>query len=139
MGTPCKLQTADFILFADSTCSMTLLAVLNSAASASTVVRAGWNMVGANSYEKARVILSADPPEVIICEANLADGSWQDLLEYESVQAGSTLLIVTSRLADAALWAEVLNLGGYDVLPQPFDERGLRRILQRGGDTRKTI
>jgi len=84
-------------------------------------------------------MLSADPPEVITCEANLADGSWQDLLEYASVQTGSTLLIVTSRLADAALWAEVLNLGGYDVLPQPFDERGLMRILQRRGETRKTI
>jgi DNA-binding NtrC family response regulator len=122
---------------------MTLLAVLNSAASDSTVevtaLRAGWNMVRANSYEKARVILSEDPPEVIICEAKLADGSWQGLLEYECVQTGSTLLIVTARLADAALWAEVLNLGGYDVLPQPFDEWELMRILQRRGETRKTI
>jgi hypothetical protein len=28
--------------------------------------------------------------------------------------------IVTSRLADAGLWAEVLHLGGYDLLAQPF-------------------
>jgi DNA-binding response OmpR family regulator len=29
-------------------------------------------------------------------------------------------LIVCSRLADERLWAEVLNLGGYDVLAIPF-------------------
>jgi DNA-binding response OmpR family regulator len=27
---------------------------------------------------------------------------------------------VTSRLADDRLWAEVLNIGGYDVLAKPF-------------------
>jgi hypothetical protein len=29
-------------------------------------------------------------------------------------------LIVTAKLADDRLWAEVLNLGGFDVLAQPF-------------------
>jgi DNA-binding response OmpR family regulator len=31
------------------------------------------------------------------------------------------LIIVTSQFADECLWAEVLNLGGYDVLAKPFD------------------
>lgn len=119
---------------------MKVLAVLDSAASQSTleiaVLRAGWSMIRANNYETARTILSTDPPEVIICEQTLADGSWQDLLEYEGVRAGSTLLIVTSRLADEALWAEALNLGAHDVLAQPFDERELVWILQSRGGTR---
>jgi DNA-binding NtrC family response regulator len=38
-------------------------------------------------------------------------------------------LIVTSRLADDELWAEVLNLGGYDVLAQPFDPQEVYRIV----------
>jgi len=32
-------------------------------------------------------------------------------------------LIVTWRLADERLWAEVLNLGGFDVLGQPLYAR----------------
>ncbi len=30
-------------------------------------------------------------------------------------------LIVTDRLANEALWSEVLNLGGYDVVAKPFE------------------
>jgi DNA-binding response OmpR family regulator len=38
-------------------------------------------------------------------------------------------LIVTSRLADDELWAEVLNLGAYDVLAQPFDPDEVYRVV----------
>jgi hypothetical protein len=36
---------------------------------------------------------------------------------------------VTSRLADERLWSEVLNLGGYDVLPQPLDRNEALRTI----------
>jgi DNA-binding response OmpR family regulator len=39
------------------------------------------------------------------------------------------LLIVTSRSADDALWAEVLNLGGYNVLAKPFDSREVFHVV----------
>ena len=39
------------------------------------------------------------------------------------------LLIVTSRVADACLWAEALNMGAYDVLAKPFDLTEVTRIL----------
>jgi DNA-binding response OmpR family regulator len=38
-------------------------------------------------------------------------------------------LIVTSRLADERLWAEVLNLGAYDVLAKPFESKEVVRIV----------
>ena len=34
-----------------------------------------------------------------------------------------------SRLADEALWAEVLNLGGYDLLASPFDPIEVDRVV----------
>jgi len=43
--------------------------------------------------------------------------------------AAPPLLIVASRLADERLWAEVLNLGGYDVLLKPFEPAELRRVI----------
>jgi DNA-binding response OmpR family regulator len=39
------------------------------------------------------------------------------------------LLLVTSRHADENLWAEVLNLGGYDVLLKPFDGAEVTRVV----------
>jgi hypothetical protein len=38
-------------------------------------------------------------------------------------------MLVVSRHADERLWAEVLNLGGVDVLVLAFDRDELRRAL----------
>jgi DNA-binding response OmpR family regulator len=50
-------------------------------------------------------------------------------------------LVVTSRMADEALWAEVLNMGGYDVLAQPLDTEEVTRVigaaLRRMGNERE--
>jgi DNA-binding response OmpR family regulator len=76
-----------------------------------------------NSFREACGELSSDGNPVVICERSLPDGDWKDLV-------GKTpRLIVTSHAADEALWAEVLNLGGYDVLAQPFDEQEVRRVV----------
>ena len=80
-----------------------------------------------NSFREACGQLSSEGNSVVICERSLPDGDWKDLL-------GKTpRLIVTSHAADEALWAEVLNLGGYDVLAQPFDEQEVRRVVAMGG------
>ena len=39
------------------------------------------------------------------------------------------MFIVTSRLADDALWAEVLNVGGYDLLLKPFRAEEVIRMV----------
>jgi FixJ family two-component response regulator len=51
------------------------------------------------------------------------------MLEHISLLPDPPLLIVTSRLADAHLWAEALNLGAYDVLAKPFDATEVIRIV----------
>ena len=71
---------------------------------------------------------------VVICDRDLPDGDWRALLERLGTVENSPRLIVCSRLADYRLWAEVLNLGGYDVLITPFDrEEVLRVICQAAG------
>jgi DNA-binding response OmpR family regulator len=86
----------------------------------------------ANSFEAACGYLSGAESPVVICERSLPDGDWKDLL-------GKTpRLIVTSHVADGALWAEVLNLGGYDVLAQPFDELEVRRVVALAGGLPET-
>lgn len=41
----------------------------------------------------------------------------------------SPRLLVVSRYADERLWAEVLNLGGYDVLLKPFEPMEVTRVV----------
>jgi DNA-binding NtrC family response regulator len=66
---------------------------------------------------------------IVVCDAELAPGSWQEMLQHLSNLPDPPLLIVSSRLADERLWAEALNLGAYDVLVQPFDSLEVVRIL----------
>jgi DNA-binding response OmpR family regulator len=75
----------------------------------------------------------------ILTDAHLADGrSWKDVLREIEGTPNPPPLIVTDRLADEALWAEVLNLGGYDVLAKPFDEKEvLHAITMACGFRRK--
>jgi DNA-binding response OmpR family regulator len=61
---------------------------------------------------------------VVISEVQLSDGHcWSDLLDEMQKMECPPPLIVADRLADEHVWAEVLNLGGYDLLAKPFDAK----------------
>lgn len=81
-----------------------------------------------NCYEVA-LHLHAGHPCVVVCERDLADCDWKDVLKVAVSLPDPPPVIVTSRLADEYLWAEVLNLGGFDVLAKPLDEHEVRRVL----------
>ena len=68
-------------------------------------------------------ILRERAVSIVICERDLADGTWKDILQALDTLSDRPLLIVTSRLADDHLWVEVLNLGGHDVLAKPLDHK----------------
>ncbi len=67
---------------------------------------------------------------IVVCERDLPDGAWRDVLNYISASSGAPLLIVTSKAADERLWAEVINLGGFDVIAKPFDAREAGHVLE---------
>lgn len=69
-------------------------------------------------------------PKVVICDQVLADGDWRDLLTDLHREKEVPALIVSSRLADDRLWAEVLNLGGYDLLLKPFRAAEVSRVVK---------
>jgi len=82
-----------------------------------------WRVYPVRSVTEALEHLMSYRTSVVICESSLPDGTWRNLLE------SAPNLIVTARTTDETLWAEVLNLGGFDVLAQPFDEREVNRVV----------
>jgi len=80
-------------------------------------------LLQAGSCAEAVGILRQGAVAVVICERDLCDGDWKALLSATQPCQPAPLLIVCSRAADEFLWAEVLNLGGWDVLAKPFDAR----------------
>lgn len=81
------------------------------------------------SLQQARKQLRAEVYPVILTETRLPDGTWIDVLNLAHDLGLPSAVIVTDRLADDLLWAEVLNLGAYDLLVQPFDTNEVQRIL----------
>ena len=89
----------------------------------------------AGTVHQARAELQQTDYEVVLTEAALPDGNGLDMLHFArenprtpEVQRAPEV-IVTDPHADARLWSEVLNLGAYDLLAQPFYEPEVRRIL----------
>ena len=88
-----------------------------------------WEFDNANSVATASNYLLHNSAQVILCERTLPDGDWNDVLNLISGMADPPQLIVTSRDADDHLWAEVLNVGAYDVLVKPFHPKEVFRTI----------
>jgi CheY-like chemotaxis protein len=88
-----------------------------------------WHVETARSYSEGIDRLQMARPAVVVCEQELPDGGWRDVLENLQKRGDAPPLVVTSRLADDSLWAEVLNLGGYDLLPKPLERREAERVV----------
>jgi len=56
------------------------------------------------------------------------------VLEHLNALPKAPSLIVSSTLADEHLWAEVLNLGAWDVLAKPFDRFEVIRSVKLAWD-----
>ena len=79
----------------------------------------------ASAYDR----LKKEEIGVVLCERDLGNENWIDLLKVLFRLQHAPPLIVTSRLADDSLWAEALNRGAYDVLAKPFDRQELLRTV----------
>ena len=66
---------------------------------------------------------------VLLCEPDLPDGAWSDLLADTLRLPLPPPLIVVARHADESLWMDVLQRGGYNVLGMPFEEREAFRLV----------
>jgi DNA-binding response OmpR family regulator len=91
-----------------------------------------WAIHEASTCCEALALARQHDCDVAICQRELPDGDWKALFEELGKLPVPPNLIVTSRLADDELWAEVLNLGGYDVLAQPFEPEEVYRAVSLG-------
>jgi DNA-binding NtrC family response regulator len=88
-----------------------------------------WSFQEACTCAEAISLLANEPRAVVVCEATLEEGDWKKLMAALRALPRPPKVIVTSCDADDALWTDVLNSGGYDVLPRPFDRSEVARIV----------
>jgi|SwirhisoilCB1_FD_contig_31_20536261_length_584_multi_5_in_0_out_0_1 response regulator RpfG family c-di-GMP phosphodiesterase len=89
----------------------------------------GWRLFEADNRHRALDCLTRNPVHVLITESHSPHWDWRKALNDLRRMARPPQLIVTSRTADDHLWAEVLNVGGYDVLAQPLERDEVERVL----------
>ena len=88
-----------------------------------------WLVVNVPDLIGAQAVIDKLRPRLVVCDTKIdGQGSWRDLLRGQDAHPRFALVVV-SRLADKALWAEVLNLGGSDVLGKPFAAEEVKRVL----------
>jgi len=90
---------------------------------------AGWRLFVASDRRRAMQVLETHPIQVVLAESELPNWNWKKVLHDLRRLAQPPQLVVASRTADDYLWSEVLNLGGYDVLPQPLEREEAERVI----------
>jgi DNA-binding response OmpR family regulator len=92
-----------------------------------------WDMDSAYSRADAISVMRSGPVPVIVCDRDLPDGTWKDILDESALQGCPSYVIVTTPLAhDVHLWCEVLHLGGDEVLAMPFEPMEVFQSISAG-------
>lgn len=83
----------------------------------------------APGLKQAADLLEKETVAAIVTEARLPDGNWNDMVRMVRQSGKRIPVVVTDRFADGGFWIEVLDAGAYDLLPQPFHQGEVERIL----------
>ena len=89
----------------------------------------GWEMYCVPSLRDGFSSFQYMAPVIVICDDQLADGDWKLALDAIMKADCPPPMIVTSRIADNHMWAEVLNLGAYDLLAKPYDAAAVIQVV----------
>lgn len=113
--------------------TVTVLAILPDLSDRVSLFRifdhSNWKLHLAGDSQEAQAALRDLQVSAVICESRLPDGCWKDVLSQTLAMADPPPVIVTDRLAASSLWAEVLSMGGYDLLMKPFDQTEVYRVV----------
>lgn len=89
----------------------------------------GWRLFEARDRRRAMDYMGRHPVQVVLAESGTPRWNWRRILTDLRRLNHPPQLIVTSRSANDSLWAEVLNIGGYDVLARPFRADEVERVV----------
>jgi DNA-binding NtrC family response regulator len=84
------------------------------------VVGSEWSILPVRTLHEAMCALAQWKLPLVLCEPRFPGGDWRDLLSHLNSQKGAPKLVLVAP-HDTTLAAELMNLGGYDVLEKPLD------------------
>lgn len=84
-----------------------------------------------HSAEASEAIREDDVFQGALLPASLTDTDWWELWGVLAVLNARPAILVYAREATFQLWSSVLELGGYDVIVQPFSDSDLQGAVLR--------
>ncbi len=82
-----------------------------------------------NCREAAGILAEPAPPQLILTDTALPDGSWAEVIGLAKKAPVPINVIVVARLVDTRFYVEVLEAGAYDFIAPPFQPYELGYIL----------
>ena len=78
-----------------------------------------WELTAVPQIEDAAAALRAASAPILLFDRDAA-ASWQDTVKRFVKSRRNTCVVLLSNVADQYLWDEVVQQGGFDLLPRPF-------------------
>jgi len=85
--------------------------------------------------EISRLISSGDMFSVAILPVTLSSAEWWAIWGELCLLNPRPAILVYARTATFELWTSVLDLGGYDIIVEPFSERGIQEAVLRAAQS----
>jgi DNA-binding NtrC family response regulator len=87
-----------------------------------------WAALRARSCQEAMNWLEHFEAPVVLCGARMPDGCWKDLLRRTKQLPNPPRVILMCEI-DMPLWAEFVNLGGFDILAKPLERPEFVQVI----------
>ena len=88
-----------------------------------------WHLHRATDLPTALSFLETHAVPVLLCSKELNGATWKDTLKAVERFPNPPAVLVHAFQADDALWMEVLNSGGYDLLGSPLIGEEVLRVI----------
>ena len=88
-----------------------------------------WRISIVGSSDAAVASLNEQPTPLVICDRDLANEDWRDVLAKIAALPQAVCVLLASRVVDDYLWRQVIRHHGYDVVSKPFQPEELRRAV----------
>lgn len=97
----------------------------------------GYEVRAVESYAAAVAALGDGPPDAVVCDILLPDGSGIDVLRLLRQAHPATDVIMLTGQPEVASAAEAVRLGAFDYLPKPVTGDALKRVVRLALEQRR--
>jgi len=87
-------------------------------------------LTAGDAKEALKMLAGRHHYDLVFAESELADGSWRDLVPAVLYARNPCEMVVCTRCGAERLWAEVLQCGVYDLIPEPYEHPETLRIIR---------